>query len=201
MRNKMKVAPVLQVPENVTEVEFRALLDGWWTYGGYRQISINADNVATPYATYREDLPMYVIEQWYKMPWEKQLKICIESGSPEKWCTRVMSLSIKSNSSPFHSQYRRFSLRMREQFDGSIQQTPLWNGNEATDYSDNVCVKCLKLEIAKLDFYEAMLIDAMGYKGMKPRRFAEDNNLDVVSVTNNYYSIKKRLVKACKEYH
>lgn len=201
MRNKKRTSYKMSIPEEVTEVEFKKLLDHWFTYGGFDQVQINADNCATPYATYREDLPLYVIEQFYKMDWKKQLKICTESGSPINWLTRVMSLSIKSNSSPFHAQYRRFSLRSREQFDGSIQQTPMWSGNENTDYTDSICVKCLKLEIAKLDFYEAMIIDAMGYKGIKPRRFAEDNNLDAVSVTNHYYSIKKRLIKACKQYH
>ncbi len=119
MRNKKRTAPAMEIPDNVTEQEFKVILDKWMTDGGYQQVEINADNVATEYSQYRKDLPMYVIEQWYKMPWEKQLKICRESGTPEKWITRVMNLSIKSNSSPFHSLYRKFSIKSREQFDST----------------------------------------------------------------------------------
>ncbi len=200
MRNKKRVAPELHIPENVTEQEFKKLQDEWWSNGGFEQISINADNTATEYAQYRQDLPMFVIEQWYKMPWEKQLKICRESKTPERWVTKVMSLSIKSNSSPFHSQYRKFSIKSREQFDSTTNLTPMWYDEGLTDYSENICIKCLKQEIAKLDFYEKMLVDAMIFQGKKPRRFAEDNNLDMVSVTNNWQGVKKRLLKSCERY-
>jgi hypothetical protein len=200
MRNKKRTAPAMEIPDNVTEREFKVILDRWMTRGGYQQIEINADNVATEYAQYRKDLPMFVIEQWYKQDWEKQLKICRESGSPERWITRVMNLSIKSNSSPFHSLYRKFSIKSREQFDSTTNLAPMWSGNEAEDYSENICVKCLKQEITKLDFYEKMLVDAIIFQGKKPRRFAEDNNLDMISVTNNWQGLKKRLIKACQPY-
>jgi hypothetical protein len=76
----------------------------------------------------------------------------------------------------------------------------MWSGNETEDYSENICVKCLKQEITKLDFYEKMLVDAIIFQGKKPRRFAEDNNLDMISVTNNWQGLKKRLIKACQPY-
>lgn len=200
MRNKKRTATVMTIPDSITEREFKKLLEEWWNRGGYEQIQINATNTATDYSQYRDDLPAYAIEQWYRMDWNKQLKICRESGSPEKWISRVMGLSIKSNSSPFHSQYRKFSLKSREQFDATTTLAPLWHQEEPTDYSEDLCVRCMKMEIEKLDFYEKMLVESIAYKGIKPKKFAEEHNLDTVSVTNNFYSIKKKLKKACQYY-
>lgn len=188
------------IPDNVTEQQFKKLLEEWWNDGGFEQVQINATNTATDYSQYRDDLPAYAIEQWYRMDWNKQLKICRESGSPEKWISRVMGLSIKSNSSPFHSQYRKFSLKSREQFDATTTMKPMWHQDEPTDYSEDLCVKCMKIEIEKLDFYEKMLTDAMVFKGYKPKKFAAEYDLDVVSVTNNWYAVKKKLQKACKNF-
>ncbi len=199
MRNKRRTAYTMEIPENVTQEEFKKLLDDWWTNGGFEQMIINGENTTTNYAAYKDDLPAYVIEQFYKLDWTKQLKICRESGSPERYCSRIAGLSIKSNSSPFHSLYRKFSLRSREQFDGTTNLAPMWY-NETEDYSDNICAKCLKQEIAKLDFYEKMIVDAIIFQGKKPRKFAEEHNLDVVSVTNNWQGLKKRLIKACQPY-
>jgi len=190
----------MSIPDSITEGEFKVVLDEWWKDGGFEQVQINATNTATDYSQYRDDLPAYAIEQWYRMDWNKQLKICRESGSPEKWISRVMGLSIKSNSSPFHSQYRKFSLKSREQFDSTTTMKPLWAQDEPTDYSEDLCVRCMKMEIEKLDFYEKMLMEAMTYKGYKPKKFAQEYDLDVVSVTNNWYAVKKKLQKACGNY-
>lgn len=201
MRNKKRTAYDMIIPESITEGEFKKMVDDWFTKGGYEQIQINADNVATNYAQYRDDLPAYVVEQFYKMDWEKQLKICRESKSPERWMTRVMSLSIKSNSSPFHSQYRKFSLKMREQFDSTTNLTPMWGDNHEEDYSENICVKCLKIEIEKLDWYEKLLVDHMVFQQDKPRHVAEKYELEVTSVQNNWNAVKKKLKKVCGDFH
>lgn len=200
MRNKKRCAPEMVIPEMVTEEGFKKIVDEWFNRGGYEQIQINADNTATNYAQYRDDLPAYAVEQWYKMPWEKQLKICRESKNPERWITRVMSLSIKSNSSPFHSQYRKFSLKMREQFDTTSNLKPMWADNEDEDFSDNICAKCLKREIENLDWYEKLLVDHMVFQQEKPRHVAAKYDLEVTSVQNNWNAIKKKLKNSCKNY-
>jgi hypothetical protein len=201
MRNRKRTAYIMEIPENITQEEFKKLVDQWWTRGGYEQMIINGENITTNYASYRDDLPAFVIEQWFKLDWEKQLKICKESGSPERWCTRVGSLSIKSNSSPFHSQYRKFSLKMREQFDSTTNLTPMWGDNEEEDFSENICVKCLKLEIEKLDWYEKLLVDHLIYQQEKPRHVAAKYELEVASVQNHWTAIKKKLKKSCENYH
>ncbi len=172
MRNRKRTAYTFSIPEGSTPEEARKLIDTWFERGGFEQAQINADNVATEYSQYRQDLPMFVIEQWYRQPIEKQVKIVNESGSPERWLTRVMSLSIKSNSSPFHSQYRKFSIKSREQYDSTTNLAPMWYDEGPTDYSENICVKCLKREIEQLDFYAKMLVDAIIFQGKKPRKFA-----------------------------
>lgn len=200
MRNKRRTAPEMVIPEEVTQEEFKKIVDKWWTDGGFEQMSINMDNTATNYAAYRDDLLMYVVEQFYKLDWQKQLKICRESKSPERWCTRVGSLSIKSNSSPFHSQYRKFSLSMREQFDATSNLPPMWANNEDEDFSDNLCAKCLKIEIEKLDWYEKLIVDHIVFQRQKPRHVAEKYDLEVASVQNHWNSIKKKLKNSCKNY-
>lgn len=201
MRNKKRVAKNIEIPEGASNEEILKLIEDWWSKGkGFEQIIINGVNTTTNYASYKDDLPAYAIEQWFTLTPEKQIKIVRESGSPEKYISRIMGLSIKSNSSPFHSKYRRFNLNMREQYDATTDKKPLWAQDEPTDYSEDMCVKCMKMEIEKFDFYEAMLINAMIFNGYKPKKFAEEHNLDVVSVTNNFYALKKKLQKACKNY-
>jgi len=201
MRNKKRVAKNIDIPEGASNEEILKLIEDWWSKGkGFEQIIINGVNTTTNYASYKDDLPAYAIEQWFALTPEKQIKIVRESGSPEKYISRIMGLSIKSNSSPFHSKYRRFNLNMREQYDATTDKKPLWAQDEPTDYSEDLCIKCMKIEIEKFDFYESMLINAMVFNGYKPKKFAEEHNLDVVSVTNNFYALKKRLVKACKNY-
>ena len=193
MRNRKRVAKNIEIPEGASNEEILKLIEDWWSKGkGFEQNIINGINTTTSYASYKDDLPAYAIEQWFGLTPEKQIKIVRESGSPEKYISRIMGLSIKSNSSPFHSKYRRFNLNMREQYDATTDKKPLWAQDEPNDYSEDLCVKCMKMEIAKLDFYESMLVNAMVFNGYKPKKFAEEHGLDTVSVTNNYYSVKKK---------
>lgn len=167
----------------------------WWDKGGYDQLGINVTKTCGSDPTFKDDLLGYTVTYFLSLPIEKQVKI-YNDNSIEEYCTRLAAISLKSSTSPFYSQYRKFLMNTREMTD----YTPV---KPYEEYSEEVveckACKCIQDAISNhSDWYEKKLLTMAVLEEMKPAAIAQELNLDTKSVTSNISVAKKKVAKQCK---
>lgn len=159
------------------EALYPQMLINQWKVFGYSQVAHNK---------WGDDLIPYVYETFLKMNVDKQYEIVTE-GELERYLTVAMSMSLKSSTSMFYSQYRKFSV-VSDEFTTKYHDKE-WE-EEWTKKEHNIDV--IREGINKLDFYDKFLLTEYYLNGKKAKKIAESTNITPATVSRD---IKRALVR------
>ena len=142
------------------------------------------------------DLLMHcLLELLEKKPLDYQYQLIIEDKKLKNYMGYAMSLQVKSGSSTFYNQYRRFLYNTRGVYeaydkpaDNFTEEISLGKENEM--YRDKQ--KCVEYAIEQLDFYEQTLIKEKYIEG---KTWDEIKNTYDFSLTAASRDLKKALKK------
>ena len=157
----------------------------------YNQMQINVHKVCgyslAAIDKWGSDIIPYVWETFRKMDLDKQYHIITE-GKPEYYLTRAMALSIKSSTSMFYREYRKFS-RASDEFTISYHDQK-WNEDwERREKNDKVIQDALD----KLNFYDRFLIQAYYFEGLNAYKIADKTTITASTVSKDIKKALKRL--------
>ena len=162
-----------------------------WLVDNYDQLKINVIKVCgysiAAINKWGDDIIPYVWETFRKMDLDKQYEIVV-NGNPENYLTRGMALSIKSSTSMFYNQYRKFSRKSDE-----INLTYHDRKSESNWEQKAKNEEELHKAVNELDFYDKYLIQAYYFNKERAKDIAEKTGIVPSTVSRDIKRALKRL--------
>jgi len=187
--------------KKLTDTEKRALIDKWWSSGGYKQMEINSYKVCTASSMYsREDALAHIISYFYNLPLEKQWKLYQDEGI-EFYLTRGMSMEVKSSTSMFYNKYRKPLIRERELTNthGEIKYESSYEMSDGDDLTGKL--RCLRyMYDNELSMIDRWLVEQKIFSGKKVRDICQEFDIPEKDINRQWATLKNRLKRACKTY-
>jgi len=197
MKKKVKES----MGSNYSDTEKRALIDKWWSDGGYKQMEINSVKVCTHAAQYsREDLLAHIVSYFYNLPLEKQWKLYTDGGI-EHYLTRGMAMEVKSSTSMFYSKYRRPLIKERELINsyGEVRYESSYELSDGEELEGKM--KCLRYFYDnELSMIDRWLVEQKIFSGKKVKDICQEYDIPEKDITRQWTTLKNRLKRACKTY-
>jgi RNA polymerase sigma factor (sigma-70 family) len=180
----------LEEIEQLSEAEKIKIVNDWWTEN-YNQLEINIHKVLgysiAAINKWKDDLMPYAYEVYRNMDLDKQVDI-IYNGKPEFYITRGFALSIKSSTSMFYRQYRKFNSTSDEFTIRYHDQK--WNEDwQRKESNDEIVQNALD----KLNFYDRFLIQAYYFEGLNAYQIADKTTITASTVSKDIKKALKRL--------
>ena len=187
--------------KKLTDTEKRALIDKWWSDGGYKQMEINSYKVCTSNSMYsREDALAHIIDYFYKLPLVKQWKLYTDEGI-EFYLTRGLAMEVKSSTSGFYNKYRKPLIRERELTNthGEVKYENSYELND--DDSLEGRMRCLRYFYDnELSMIDRWLVEQKIFSGKKVRDICQEFDIPEKDINRQWATLKNRLKRACKTY-
>lgn len=175
---------------DIGDKEKREIIRQWFE-DNYSQLRINVLKICGGEQHVMEkwgkDLLPYFIEGFLKRPIERQYEIFTD-GKFENYCTRGMSMALKSSTSMFYQHYRKKGRALREFYYN--HDYGLYEDNATENREKNIDI--VKEVVAELDFYDRYIISKYYFEDMNLQEINE-----ITNIPNNTLSadIKKALKK------
>jgi hypothetical protein len=187
--------------KKLTDAEKRALIDKWWSSGGYKQMEINSVKVCTHAAMYgRQDALAHIVSYFYNLPLEKQFKLYTDGGI-EHYLTRALAMEVKSSTSMFYNKYRKPLIRERELINsyGEVKYESSYELND--DDSLEGRIRCLRYFYDnELSMIDRWLVEQKVFSGKKVRDICQEFDIPEKDINRQWATLKNRLKRACKTY-
>lgn len=177
----------------MTQGEKKVILDDWWKTN-HNQLKINVWKCLgysqAAHNKWGDDLLAWSYEQFTKKPIDKQYEI-YEGGKLEHYITRGFALAIKSNTSPFFHQYRKFNSRSAQvNTQSDYQGKAIYIPKEYSKLEDKE--QLVRDAVATLDFYDRHIVTQYYYGGESVLAMAKKLDINPSTLSKD---IKKALVK------
>ena len=186
---------------NYSDTQKRALIDKWWSDGGYKQLEINSVKVCTNAAMYsREDALAHIVSYFYGLKLEKQWKLYTDGGI-EHYLTRAMAMEVKSSTSMFYHKYRKPLIRERELTNthGEIRYESSYELEDSPELTGKM--KCLRYFYDnELSMIDRWLVEQKIFSGKKVVQICEEFDIPERDIIRQWTTLKNRLKRACKTY-
>ena len=160
------------------------------------------------YHLYGQDLLMFTISDFLtKKDIAYQYKVAVTDDKLLNYLGRAMALNIKSNTSPFWTNYRKYLYNTRGIYEIEYEGT---NGDpinyEVTTIDEDFDLEpkyksatdCMQWAVEQLDFYYGALVDQYYYQKKTFVEIAEYYNIPKYAVIKDIKEAKKILKQHCK---
>jgi RNA polymerase sigma factor (sigma-70 family) len=165
-----------------------------WFSDNYNQLRTNVFKICGSQEhimeKWGEDLLPYFIEGFLKRPVTRQWEIFTD-GKFENYCTRGMSLALKSKTSPFYHQYRKKGRSFRElhfNYDYGLYE-------ENTSAKKEEKYRILNESIDELHFYDRYLLKLYYIEGLNLEEIYIKTNICTATVSKDIKSALQKLEK------
>ena len=143
----------------------------------------------------REELLHFCLQEFLDKPLAYQVKV-INDGKLENMVTRMMSLNLKSSTSPFYYKIRKYTNNSREllsYYDYQIDDAL----NEETEAS---CL-CISSSVSELPYYEKYLIEEHYYKGAKLSELSRKTKIAPSTIKRDIIETLKEIKSKCQHHY
>ena len=167
----------------------------------FPQLKINLQKVCGGGAkNWADDLLQLSCEIFLDKTLKEQLKI-IADGKLEHYITHVANFQLKrGKTTKFYHTHRKFLGQTRELF----SETYRYNAYEEMDISfddeDTTCVKCIKMEIRKLNPFQKMVLKEKIEWGYTYKEIADKYDIPYSNLQQELKSTLKKINNICKQY-
>lgn len=164
----------------------------------YPQLIINTKKVCGfNYDRWGDDLLALSILFFLEKPLDTQIKI-INDGKLENYITFIMGLQVKSGSSKFYKDYRRFMYNQREIYDNNTYKDRMVTFPEPFEDEESECLACIKHQIDKLDPYLKMLVNEHLIQGENFSTISQKYNITYTHLKRDTLRVSKEIKELCK---
>lgn len=163
----------------------------------YPQLVINIQKTCG-YNTQRwgDDLLALSVLFFLEKPLETQLKV-IQDGKLENYITFIASLQVRSGTSKFFNDYRRFTASIREFLPNYAYEYDKVEFPEPFEDEETEVMSCIKYHMEELNPYEKMLINERVMEGKTFKEISEQYDIPYSSLTRQTEETLNKLKKLC----
>lgn len=142
----------------------------------------------------RDELLHFCIDEFLKKDLDYQMKV-INDGKLENFITRLMSLNLKSSTSPFYYKVRKYTNNSRE-----LLEYYKYEEDIPSIEKEDSCL-CISGSVSELDYYEKYLITEHYYKGNKVANISQATGISPVTIKKDIVRVLKRIKLKCQQYY
>ena len=167
----------------------------------YPQLKINAQKTCgynTP--MWADDLLSISVTFFLEKPLETQLKI-ISDGKIENYITFIMGTQVRSGSSKFYSQHRKFTTSQREIYDNKTYKGKMTTYQDPFEEEEDEVTTCIKFHMEQLNPYEKMIITEKVLEGKTFKDISRNYDIPYSSLTRTADETLKKLKELCKHLY
>lgn len=175
----------------MTESEKLEVINTWFS-NNWNQLEINAHKVCghsiVAIDKWKDDLMVYTFESFRRMNLDKQYEIITE-GKPEYYLTRAMAIALKSSTSPFYNQYRKFSTKSSEISESNTKELFY------TEYSDESehNIEAVNEAMKKLDYYDRYMLTEYYYQDKSTNDINKTTTITPATISRDIKKALRRL--------
>lgn len=164
----------------------------------FPQLQINAQKVCGYNSDkWADDLLQLSLEFFLNKDLDIQYESCKENKC-ENFCTYIMAFQLKSSTSRFFHQHRKFLGQTRELFVGSYKYDNELNYPEPFEDEISDLHRCIQLQMDKLDPFEKMLIKEKVEWGSSYVDISKKYNIPYGSLQGGLKRTLKKIKEQCK---
>ena len=163
----------------------------------YPQLIINMKKTCgynTP--RWADDLLALSVLFFLEKPLETQLKV-IEDGKLENYITFIASLQVRSGTSKFFNDYRRFTASIREFLPNYAYEYDKVEFPKPFEDEEDIVVTCIKHHMQDLNPYEKMLIQQRVIEGKTFKEIQHTFDIPYTNLKKETEIVLKKLKKLC----
>jgi len=163
----------------------------------FPQLQLNCRKVCTTaYDKWGDDLLQLSLEFFLNKPLDVQYESCLNNKA-ENFCTFIMSFQLKSSTSRFWHNHRKFLNNSRELFVGSYKYTNELNYPKPFEDEISDLQMCIDKQMDKLDPFEKMLINERVQWGSTYVEISEKYSIPYGSLQGGLKRTLKKIKEQC----
>lgn len=164
----------------------------------YPQLQINMQKTCGYNSDrWADDLLSLCVTYFLEKPLDTQLKV-IEDGKLENYITFIAGVQVRSSSSKFYNEHRRFMYNQREIFDNKKYGGKMTSYQEPFEDEKDPVVECVKYHMEQLNPYERMIINEKVIEGKTFKQISKQYNIPYSSLTRAADETLTKLRELCQ---